>query len=186
MGYTTTFEGSFKTDKPVDKDTYQLLEGLNTTRRMTRKNLDAKYGIEGEFYFDDDEVGDFEDSNNPPRTQPGLWCGWEMLEDHQTIKWDEAEKFYYYCDWLIYIMERVLMPKGYSLSGTVLYHGESTSDAGRIEIRNNIMTKTDIRGEVTTYDPPVAMAERTFETHKRRAAREAFNAKEKTRSSMDR
>jgi len=46
MGYTTEFQGEFKIDKPVDEDTYKLLVGLNTTRRMKRdpKKLAKRLG----------------------------------------------------------------------------------------------------------------------------------------------
>lgn len=72
MGYTTEFEGKFDFD-----ETYNLLVGLNATRRVKRK-LDKKYGVEGEFYYNDD--GNFGQSDNagvidhnrPPSSQPTL------------------------------------------------------------------------------------------------------------------
>ena len=51
MGYTTDFTGAFDLDKPLDDDTYNFLVKLSETRRMAR-NVDAKYGIQGEFYVD--------------------------------------------------------------------------------------------------------------------------------------
>lgn len=144
MGYTTSFDGEFKIDRPVDNDTYNLLKGLNETRRMAR-NIKG-YGVEGEFYVDSkDDSGqvrtpDIIDYNRPPRTQPGLWCNWTILEDKQTICWDGGEKFYYYVEWLEYIVERILKPKGYVLSGSCKWKGEESEDLGKIVVKNNKVT----------------------------------------------
>lgn len=149
MGYTTNFKGAFKTDRPVDEETYHRLKGLNETRRMSRKIIDPQFGIEGEFYCGYDETDDdpsIIDCNVAPRTQPSLWCGWKMLEDHQTIEWDEVEKFYSYTEWVQYIIERVLMPKGYYLEGVMVYSGERTDDAGRIDVTKDAVTVTDVYG----------------------------------------
>ena len=55
MGYTTNFQGKFKINKPVDLKTAKLFRGISTTRRMKRRGLPKKYGIEGEFYCKDRE-----------------------------------------------------------------------------------------------------------------------------------
>ena len=100
MGYTTNFEGNVKTDKPVSKEIYDLINGLAKTRRMKR-NITG-FGVEGEFYYDpksfavcgqswDDNT--IEDSNKPPRTQPSLWLQWVVQPDRHTIEWDGSEKF---------------------------------------------------------------------------------------------
>lgn len=145
MGYTTEFNGEFKTDQPVDIATYKLLYGLATTRRMARR-VDSKYGIEGEFYVEDTEnAGQNENSNiitynQPPKTQPGLWCQWMIQEDRQTIQWDEGEKFYYYIEWIKYLIERVLKPRGYTVNGSVQWFGEDHGDTGKIIVKDNTVT----------------------------------------------
>ncbi len=142
MGYTTEFIGSFQTDRPVDERTYRLMVGLATTRRMMR-DVAPKYGVDGEFYV---EGGGFMgqaternviDHNRPPRTQPGLWCQWLMQEDHQTIAWDEGEKFYEYTRWIEYLIDRVLAPRGYVVNGEVCWRGEDFFDVGRITVTDN-------------------------------------------------
>ena len=145
MGYTTDFEGEFKTDKKVDEETYNLLKGIANTRRMAR-NVDKKYGVEGEFYCEDKE--DFGqrdnrniiDYNRPPSTQPSLWCQWEIQEDRQTIKWDENENFYNYVDWIKYFIDKILKPKGYKLNGEVTWQGEESNDMAMISIKDNKVT----------------------------------------------
>ena len=49
MGYNTSFEGNFLLNKELDESTFLFLQQLNKTRRMKR-NVDAQYGIDGEFY----------------------------------------------------------------------------------------------------------------------------------------
>lgn len=142
MGYTTEFSGVFKTDRPVDEETYNLLIGLAETRRMARK-VDLKYGVEGEFYIDGDGFAEQErenniiDCNKPPKTQPSLWCQWHIQPDHQTIVWDGNEKFYNYVEWIEYLIERILKPRGYKVAGQVKWQGEDIDDRGIITIVNN-------------------------------------------------
>lgn len=146
MGYTTDFTGSFKLNKPLDPDTLKLLRGLSGTRRMARKVDEKLYGIEGEFYIDgsgdfgqdkDDTVIDY---NCPPRTQPSLWLQWIPNHDGTEIEWDGNEKFYGYIEWIQYLIDKILKPRGYKLNGTVEWEGENSNDFGRIVIKNNKVT----------------------------------------------
>ena len=121
MGYSTGFAGSFRTNRVVDEETYRLLHGLATTRRMKRK-LPKTFGVDGEFYIQDDERG-IVDKNRPPRSQPSLWCGWLIQPDRRTIQWDGHEKFQEYIPWLIYLI-RLLRRRGYTLSGNVAWQGK--------------------------------------------------------------
>jgi hypothetical protein len=149
MGYTTDFTGKFELNKKLDLETYMFLRKLNDTRRMARK-VDKKYGVEGEFYvdgndktdemfFDNKKNSNIIDYNVPPKTQPSLWCQWTPTEDAKHIEWDEGEKFYSYIEWLEYIIEKVLKPKGYKLNGEVEYQGEDGSDFGMIVVKNNVV-----------------------------------------------
>jgi hypothetical protein len=151
MGYTTDFEGKFTINKPVDDDTYNLLKGIATTRRMKRSGLSEKYGIDGEFYFEKEDFGNcgqsdkpkqgrIVDYNNPPRTQPGLWCQWLIQEDRKTIEWDEGEKFYDYVEWIEYLIVTILSPRGYKVNGEVTWQGEDGYDMGKIIIKDNKVT----------------------------------------------
>lgn len=144
MGYTTDFTGSFELDRPLDDDTYALLKGLSSTRRMKRQGLDPKYGTEGEFYFNpnSDDYGQERDEsivdyNAPPSTQPSLWCQWEPTKERTEIVWNQMEKFYNYTEWIAYLVDRILKPRGYVLNGAVEWQGEDSDDFGRIVIGNN-------------------------------------------------
>lgn len=142
MGYTTEFNGKFNLNKKLDKETHEFLTKLASTRRMKRK-LPPEYGIEGEFYVDgagyagQDREDSIVDYNKPPSTQPSLWCQWIPTHDGTAIEWDGGEKFYHYVDWIKYIIDKVLAPRGYSLSGVVDWRGEDWSDTGTIVVRDN-------------------------------------------------
>lgn len=141
MGYTTEFEGRFKFNKELDDDTYDLLVGLATTRRMKR-NIEG-YGIEGEFYcadrenFGQNRTPDVIDSNKPPRTQPSLWLKWIPTNDRLHLEWDGGEKFYSYVEWLKYLISKILSPRGYKLNGQVVWFGEDRGDMGAIVVEDN-------------------------------------------------
>lgn len=145
MGYTTEFSGEFYLNKKLDEQTHKFLDKLASTRRMKR-DLPAEYGAEGEFYVDgkgfhgqanEDSIVDY---NSPPYTQPSLWCQWKPTIDGTAIEWDGGEKFYEYVPWIEYIIEKVLAPRGYTLTGDVEWRGEEWADTGVISISNNKVT----------------------------------------------
>lgn len=142
MGYTTDFTGEFTLNKPLDATTKTYLHKFNETRRMKRK-LPPQFGVEGEFYVEgtgmagQDRTPDIIDYNSPPSTQPGLWCGWCPNEQGTAIIWDGGEKFYYYEEWLNYLIANFLAPAGYVLNGTMEYQGEDSDDFGLLRVVNN-------------------------------------------------
>jgi len=144
MGYTTIFKNKFNLNKPLDDVTFNFLKKLNATRRMAR-NVDAKYGVEGEFYVDGTGLsGQGSESNiinfnGEPKTQPGLWCKWIPTEDRMHIEWDGGEKFYNYIEWMEYLISKVLAPRGYIVNGNVAWRGEDFDDTGVLEINDNMV-----------------------------------------------
>lgn len=165
MGYTTDFSGCFNLNKPLDRETQNILKGLNNTRRMKRSvkklaerlNISVEkcieeYGKEGEFYFDNDNLGQNETSdvvnyNEPPSCQPSLWCAWKYNNDENTIEWDGSEKFYEYIEWMNYI-KKILENKNYKLEGCISWMGEENGDVGNIEIKES---KISITTNYTKY-----------------------------------
>lgn len=144
MGYTTDFSGSFELNKPLSPKMKEFLIQLAETRRMVR-NQHPTFGIGGEFYVgahSDGQMGqsnspDVMDHNQPPSTQPGLWLQWIPNADGTAIEWDCGEKFYYYKEWLMYLIHKILAPNGYVLNGQVTWQGEETGDVGEIYVENN-------------------------------------------------
>ena len=147
MGYTTTFKGKFLFNKHVDDVTFKLIDGLHQTRRMVH-NVDAALGIEGEFFIDPNwrkdpngqEDSTVVDHNTPPRTQPSLWLQWGIhrgKDGMDYLSWNRAEKFYSYVDWLVYLLDKIIVPRGYVLSGSVFFQGEDARNYGKITITQN-------------------------------------------------
>lgn len=146
MGYTTDFNGQFTIDKVVDDETYALINGLAQTRRMKR-NIEG-YGVEGEFYFNPDDLDGFGqthddtiiDYNEPPMTQPSLWLKWHITEDKQHIEWTGEEKFYGYVEWMEYLINKILKPRGYVVNGEVEFQGEDQDDYGFVIVKDNVVS----------------------------------------------
>jgi hypothetical protein len=156
MGYTTDFSGEFKLDKPLTDEQAIYVNKFADTRRMKRDveklkelfkgehGLNGNYGTEGEFFVggagfagqdSDDSITDY---NHAPRTQPGLWCQWNV-ENNDTIVWDGSEKFYNYIEWIQYYIDNFFAVWGYKLSGEVVWYGEDDSDVGKIVITDNVV-----------------------------------------------
>lgn len=118
---------------------------------MVRNVDESKYGIQGEFYVDggghagQNHESNIIDYNRPPRTQPGLWCQWTPNEDGTAIEWDGGEKFYSYVEWIKYLIEKILSPRGYVLNGEVNWYGEDRDDEGIICIVDNVVTTKTVK-----------------------------------------
>lgn len=125
--------------------TYELLKGLSDTRRMKRNVDNSIFGVEGEFYvngtgpFGQGRDENIIDNNTPPKTQPSLWLQWIPTEDRLHIEWDGNEKFYHADEWIIYLIDRVLAPRGYVLNGVVYAQGEDSCDIWEIHIDDNVV-----------------------------------------------
>jgi hypothetical protein len=71
---------------------------------------------------------------------PNLGSGATWLvdaEDRRSIRWDGSEKFHSYVAWLKYIVNRVLVPRGYVMEGRVEWQGEDPKDRGEIRVEGN-------------------------------------------------
>lgn len=164
MGYTTEFQGRFDLDRPLSGAHVSYLRAFAATRRMQRNavevaalpdpkrlNLDLPVGPQGAYFVgggghrgqaEDRSVTDY---NTPPEGQPGLWCQWVPTEDGSGIEWDGGEKFYDYAEWIEYLIEHFLAPWGYVLNGTVTYRGERFGDMGRIAVKDNEVTREEVK-----------------------------------------
>lgn len=118
--------------------------------------FDGELGPEGDFFIMNDNIcgqthdKSIVDYNMPPSNQPGLWCQWKLetvnplsVDNKEPIEafleWDGGEKFYYYIEWLEYMIETFFAPKSYHLSGCLLAIGESSDDARYIVVENNVI-----------------------------------------------
>lgn len=170
MGYTTDFDGKFDLDKPLTEAHRAYLVKFNETRRMRRNpSLTSKradpvreavglpVGPEGAYfvgeggYAGQDNGPDVTDHNEAPEGQPGLWCQWVPNEDGTAIVWDGGEKFYFYTEWLQYLIHNFLAPWGYALNGQVEWNGEEPGDQGVIHVRDNEVRA--VYDEIVRPDP---------------------------------
>lgn len=156
MGYTTEFEGTLQFNKEITEELKNFINSFSASRHMKRdinkikeifpdwKNhcFNGDLGVEGEFFVDiegfsrqDKSILDF---NYPPKTQPGLWCQW-IINDNGELEWDGGEKFYYYEEWLNYLIDNFFEPEGYILNGTISFEGEDSDDYGDIVVINNVV-----------------------------------------------
>jgi len=69
--------------------------------------------------------------------QPGLWCQWVISDDGTKLEWNGSEKFYYYTEWLKYLIKHFFSVWNIHLNGEILYQGEEKKDKGNILIINN-------------------------------------------------
>lgn len=120
MGYNNDFYGEFRINKPLDAETKALLK----------------------------KIYDQGDNQAPVSKYNQNSCGWIYDEINQSLVWDEGEKFNEYIEWIQYLVEQILMPRGYIVNGGVEWQGEERDDQGRILIEDNNIR---IQKAVITY-----------------------------------
>lgn len=156
MGYTTYFDGEININPPLNPEQVKYINQFSLTRRMKRdpektalrpdpirEAVGLPLGVEAEYFVGESGFAgqgrgdDILERNVPPRTQPGLWCQWEVSEDGKTLNWDEGEKFYCYEEWLVYLILNFFAPWGRTLNGTIRFSGEDEDDRGAIFVKDN-------------------------------------------------
>ena len=171
MGYQTEFQGHFTLNKPLHRVHAEYLKAFAGTRRMKRDPkiaetlpdpiryaVDLPIGQDGEFFVGNSNDNDFGQTNDKsivsfnehPKTQPGLWCQWEISEDGTELSWNGGEKFYNYTAWLKYLIKNFFEPWKKKLTGEINWYGEDRDDIGKIKVRNNDVFVFD--GEITFGD----------------------------------
>lgn len=133
------FQGHFTLNKQLTPALHEFLNKLNQSRRMGRFCDNEIYGFQGEFYVDDAAVPIL-NTNTPPITQPSLYCCWKPTEDGLGIEWDRNENFYEFTEWLNYIVNKILIPNDYSLTGDVDWVGDDPYEGGVLCVDNNFIT----------------------------------------------
>jgi hypothetical protein len=168
MGYTTVFDGIFHLNKRLfDSEAIYLIE-FSGSRRMKRNRailesipdparaaVGLPVGEEGCYFvneqWDEDSEVSVVNYNRPPKTQPGLWCQWIPTANGGGIQWNGAEKFYYYVEWLQYIINNFIKPWGYVLNGEVNWQGEREEDTGMILVASNRIIFPEDAEELLRY-----------------------------------
>ncbi len=123
MGLNTDFYGQFVLNRPLTPPHRAILEEF-AEEEHDRDGSDGK----------------------PPTT----YCQWRPTKDGTGLEWDGVEKFYYYGEWLEYLIAHFLKPWGYTLSGAVRYAGWTEGVKGTITVTDNEVTVT--REQVAGFD----------------------------------
>jgi len=162
MGYSTDFTGMISITPSITQEHADYINKFTENRRQKwcmdiiekredslRIEVGLPIGMEGEFFTGADN-GQFGccgqehsaavlDSNNPPASQPSLWCGWEIDKDASGLQWDGGEKFYNYIEWLQYMIDNFFKRWNYVLDGEIEWEGEERDDIGIIIVSNNVV-----------------------------------------------
>jgi len=154
MGYTTEFSGQIEITPALPIELIKYINDFGNTRRMKRDveliqqkyngehGFNGQYGIEGEYFIGgsgfmgQDNDSSVLDHNEPPSTQPGLWCQWVVTEDGKFIEWDGSGKFYESEEWMRYIINNFI-GKDYSCNGIIEAQGEDRYDHWFLTVKNN-------------------------------------------------
>lgn len=158
-------------------DTRHVKRDVEETKKIfpdwERRSWKGKPGAFAEFFLmpDDEVVIEREDyldmtgykkrngildNDNPPETQPGLWCHW-IINKRGELVWSGAEKFYKYVEWLEYLIKNFFEPEGLVLSGRCFYAGERMSDWGYICVKNNSVEKIPSDIDVTEHEDMICV-----------------------------
>jgi hypothetical protein len=142
MGYTTSFDGAFDIVPKLTKKDNDFLRKFSDSRRVGWKDKGNEFGTDGEWFVGAGASPNYNDKgiihyNEPPATQPGLWCNWAPGASGEILQWNGAEKFYEYVLWLKYLIDNYLAPRGYVLNGVCFWAGEEDVDKGKIVVKNN-------------------------------------------------
>jgi hypothetical protein len=156
MGYSTDFYGFWTLTPALSLAQTDYLQKFARTRRVKRDPaaiidrrlaaLGLSLGVDAEYFVDtEDEDKSIVDLNQPPGSQPSLWCKWRVNDRGDRLEHNGGEKFDEYVEWLDYLVEHFFSPWGVRIDGSVKYGGDVPVDSGTIEIIDNrIEVRPDI------------------------------------------
>lgn len=117
MAYSIDFIGSFNLNKQLSYNDYIILKTFNQTQSAKRDFKFANYTLSKE-------------------NQPNSACCWTPTEDRFQIIWDGNKQFYFFKQWMKYLIENFFNPNGYFLNGEILYKCDNL-DIGIIKLKDN-------------------------------------------------
>lgn len=158
MGYETRLTGSFRLNKEMSDKLYDFLVAFNKIEHLAVRT-NKVYGIQGEFLVDNNimkhakRIKRLTDTTRlQPCTQPSEFCNWKPT-DKRHIQHDGFPKPYFYLEWLVYLIHKILAPNGYVMNGRVKWKGEQRGDSGVISVRNNRVFYTARNGKEKQMTP---------------------------------
>jgi hypothetical protein len=122
MGYNVYYRGEIEITPPLTEEHAALVLAFSKGERS--KQTEAIYeAIAG----------------SPEPDLPGYADLFELSEDRALILPDEEESRHGLRLWLVLLIEHVLEPLGYVLSGDVEWTSDDADDRGSIYVRNNVV-----------------------------------------------
>lgn len=76
------------------------------------------------------------DFNQPPPSQPSLWCPWIPSQNGSRLQIEDV-KSYYYVIWLEYMIKNFFKPWKINVNGNVAFQGDNKFDRGKIFCKDN-------------------------------------------------
>lgn len=153
MGYSTDFEGSINIEPPLNSFEIDYLTKFSWTRHMKRQQ--GPYFVIDDIDNAEDETGVIS-FNEPPASQPSLWCNFLPTEDGTAIRWNECEKTYEGYAWIKYLIDHFLKPKAkthnmespsfkdftynHICNGELIAQGEDPTDHWKIVVKDNVVS----------------------------------------------
>jgi hypothetical protein len=96
------------------------------------------------------KINNLNSYNSKDNNMPKSVCKWIVHDDKKHIIWNWEEKFYYYIEWLDYIIQNILKNNNYVLSGELIAEWEDIeNDISKINVNDNqiihkILSKTEV------------------------------------------
>jgi len=81
---------------------------------------------------------------------PSIWCQWVPTSDGMHIEYDGNEGFSEFRPWLMYLIENLLEPKGYKLSGVIHWDFLEDADIGTLYVVDS--TIRTIKGQYISLE----------------------------------
>ncbi len=132
------FKGYFELNRKLTPTLHEFLNKLNQTRRISRICDNEIYGCQGEFYVDEDGA-EILNIHQPPITQPSFSCCWKPTEDGMGIEWDRTFSCTHYVEWLNYLINKILIPNRYSITGNVEWQDQVSGEIGQLCVEDNFI-----------------------------------------------
>ena len=125
MGVTTDFIGHVDVQPPLNDAEQGYLAAFAASRRCSRPGGPYEVPLNPAAAHDDTDI---DCCNSVASGQPSLWCGWVPSWDGGSIAHDGQEKFYGAAEWLAYLIDHFLAPRGYAAESGLEWFSEFTFD----------------------------------------------------------
>lgn len=122
MGYSTTFKGEIRFNRPLTSD-----EAAEVTNLCTQRHDDYAAIM-----------------------LPSIHCDWELTPDRQGLRWNGSEKSYEMDAWLELIISHMLDEWDVIANGTVDAQGQHPDDVWRLHVEDNFVRK--VKGVIVFED----------------------------------